>query len=122
MYEESNPDKLRTNLNGRLKSLHDLYEADLFQADLSLSDLAADVQAPTPSAAAEIVSANRLELQQRVGRMKVNLESMLVQYQFVLHQLVQKKVIHLQFWNYQYKEFRRLVEKFQYQSNYCLLD
>ena len=36
------------------------------EIDISLSDLAADVRAPTPSAAAEIVSANRIELLQRV--------------------------------------------------------
>lgn len=36
------------------------------EIDISLSDLAADVRAPTPSAAAEIVSASRLELVARV--------------------------------------------------------
>lgn len=39
MYEESNPDKLRTNLNGRLKSLHDLYEADLISDTTLASQL-----------------------------------------------------------------------------------
>ncbi len=37
------------------------------EIDTSLSDLAADVSAPTPSAAAEIISAGRIELQQLVS-------------------------------------------------------
>jgi exodeoxyribonuclease VII large subunit len=49
------------------------------EIDLSLSDLAADVQAPTPSAAAEIVSANRLELQLRVDEISRRLETVLLQ-------------------------------------------
>ena len=40
------------------------------EIDLALSDLAADVRAPTPSAAAEIVSANRDELRTRVSRLR----------------------------------------------------
>ena len=39
------------------------------EIDLALSDLAADVRAPTPSAAAEIVSANRVELIQHIQQM-----------------------------------------------------
>ena len=37
------------------------------ETDVSLADFAADVRAPTPSAAAEIVAASRIELTQRVG-------------------------------------------------------
>jgi exodeoxyribonuclease VII large subunit len=37
------------------------------EIDFTLADLAADVRAPTPSAAAEMVSASRLELAARVG-------------------------------------------------------
>ncbi len=39
MYEESNQDKLRTNLSDRLKSLHDLYEADLISDTTLASQL-----------------------------------------------------------------------------------
>ncbi len=39
MYKEGNPDKLRTNLHGRLKSLHDLYEADLISDNTLSSQL-----------------------------------------------------------------------------------
>jgi exodeoxyribonuclease VII large subunit len=40
------------------------------EVDVSLSDLAADVRAPTPSAAAEIVCASRIELLERVTGMR----------------------------------------------------
>ncbi len=40
------------------------------EIDLSLSDLAADVRAPTPSAAAEIVSASREELRFRIIKLR----------------------------------------------------
>ena len=40
------------------------------EIDTSLSDLAADISAPTPSAAAEIVSESREQLVQRVERLK----------------------------------------------------
>lgn len=43
------------------------------EIDISLSDLAADVRAPTPSAAAEIVTTSREELFKRVGELKNNL-------------------------------------------------
>ncbi len=45
------------------------------EIDLSLSDLAADVRAPTPSAAAEIVSASRDELYLRVIHLREAMES-----------------------------------------------
>lgn len=44
------------------------------EIDLALSDLAADVRAPTPSAAAEIVSASRIELLQRIQQIRIRLE------------------------------------------------
>jgi exodeoxyribonuclease VII large subunit len=37
------------------------------ETDLSITDLVADIRAPTPSAAAEIVSKERSEIQQRLG-------------------------------------------------------
>ena len=39
MYEEIDPEKLRTNLNERLKSLHDLYLADLISKNTLSSQL-----------------------------------------------------------------------------------
>ena len=45
------------------------------EVDLALSDLVADVRAPTPSAAAEIVCASRTELLERIGRMRKSMES-----------------------------------------------
>ena len=63
-----------------------VYESELpvisavgHETDVSLSDLAADVRAPTPSAAAEIVCANRLELLQRIIQIRGNIESRLEQ-------------------------------------------
>ena len=49
------------------------------EIDIALSDLAADVRAPTPSAAAEIVSANRVELLQRVRGISDRLYSVVSQ-------------------------------------------
>jgi exodeoxyribonuclease VII large subunit len=45
------------------------------ETDVSLSDLAADVRAPTPSAAAEMVAASRAELLGRVRSMEAAMES-----------------------------------------------
>jgi exodeoxyribonuclease VII large subunit len=45
------------------------------ETDVSLADLAADVRAPTPSAAAEIVAAAREELAQRVGGLASDIAS-----------------------------------------------
>ncbi|MBN1685164.1 MAG: exodeoxyribonuclease VII large subunit [Spirochaetales bacterium] len=45
------------------------------EVDVTLSDLAADVRAPTPSAAAEIVCASRTELLERVGQTRRSMES-----------------------------------------------
>lgn len=45
------------------------------EVDISLSDLAADVRAPTPSAAAEIVSASREELIERIAKIHTNINS-----------------------------------------------
>lgn len=45
------------------------------EIDTSLSDLAADLRAPTPSAAAEIVSRSREDLAERVGRLHEELQS-----------------------------------------------
>jgi exodeoxyribonuclease VII large subunit len=47
------------------------------QIDTALSDLAADVRAPTPSAAAELVSANREELIGRVAQIREEMETRL---------------------------------------------
>lgn len=41
------------------------------EIDVSLTDLAADVRAPTPSAAAEIAVRDALELREQVGRLKL---------------------------------------------------
>jgi exodeoxyribonuclease VII large subunit len=43
------------------------------EIDNALSDLAADLRAPTPSAAAELVSANRSEARLRIGGLKEEL-------------------------------------------------
>jgi exodeoxyribonuclease VII large subunit len=45
------------------------------ETDVSLADFAADVRAPTPSAAAEIVAASREELAQRVGALASEISS-----------------------------------------------
>jgi len=45
------------------------------EIDTSLSDLAADLRAPTPSAAAEVVSRSREDLADRVSRLHEELES-----------------------------------------------
>jgi exodeoxyribonuclease VII large subunit len=47
------------------------------QIDTALTDLAADVRAPTPSAAAELVSANREELIGRVAQIREEMETRL---------------------------------------------
>ncbi|HVP18158.1 MAG TPA: exodeoxyribonuclease VII large subunit [Spirochaetia bacterium] len=47
------------------------------ETDVTLSDLAADVRAPTPSAAAEIVAASRSELLAQVAGLKASLEGSL---------------------------------------------
>lgn len=49
------------------------------EIDISLSDLAADIRAPTPSAAAELVSANRLELLSRIQDIRASLGGTLQQ-------------------------------------------
>jgi exodeoxyribonuclease VII large subunit len=49
------------------------------EIDLSLSDLAADVRAATPSAAAEIVSANRVELVQHIHQIRSRMEGEIAQ-------------------------------------------
>ena len=49
------------------------------EIDLSLSDLVADVYAPTPSAAAEMVSANRVETLHRVEEIARRMESVMEQ-------------------------------------------
>jgi exodeoxyribonuclease VII large subunit len=45
------------------------------EVDFALTDLAADVRAPTPSAAAELVSASRLDLLRRVAELTSGLRS-----------------------------------------------
>lgn len=47
------------------------------EVDVTWSDLAADVRAPTPSAAAEIVSASRVELLRRVKELATSITSVL---------------------------------------------
>jgi len=49
------------------------------ETDVTLSDLVADVRAPTPSAAAEIVSASRIELLSRVRDLREGMEGALRQ-------------------------------------------
>ncbi len=49
------------------------------ETDVTLSDLAADVRAPTPSAAAEIVASSRVELLGRVAGFRAVLQSALTQ-------------------------------------------
>ncbi len=49
------------------------------ETDYTLADLAADVRAPTPSAAAEIVSATRAELLSRVQRLAADMENTVYQ-------------------------------------------
>ncbi len=44
------------------------------EVDISLSDLVADLRAPTPSAAAEIVCASRAELLERIGNLRRSIE------------------------------------------------
>ncbi len=50
------------------------------EIDVTWSDLAADVRAPTPSAAAEIVSASRLELLRRVRELASSLSASIAVY------------------------------------------
>jgi exodeoxyribonuclease VII large subunit len=45
------------------------------ETDVSLADFAADVRAPTPSAAAELVAASRVELAQRVRALESDISS-----------------------------------------------
>ena len=45
------------------------------ETDVSLSDFAADVRAPTPSAAAEIVAASRVDLAQRVKALEADISA-----------------------------------------------
>ncbi|MQY76968.1 MAG: exodeoxyribonuclease VII large subunit, partial [Spirochaeta sp.] len=45
--------------------------------DITLTDLAADVRAPTPSAAAEMVTASRVDLSRRVQELKALLLSLI---------------------------------------------
>ena len=49
------------------------------ETDITLSDLAADVRAPTPSAAAEMVAASRMELLAKVGGLQASLQGSLQQ-------------------------------------------
>lgn len=52
------------------------------ETDFTLCDFAADVRAPTPTAAAELVSPNRLELLQRVAQAQGRLKQVLQQRYF----------------------------------------
>ena len=45
------------------------------ETDVSLSDFAADVRAPTPSAAAELVAASRIDLAQRVRALEADISA-----------------------------------------------
>ncbi len=58
------------------------------EIDVTLSDYAADVRAPTPSAAAEIVSASRVELLRRVRELEHSLRSSISVYHTRAHSLV----------------------------------
>ncbi len=49
------------------------------ETDFTLSDLAADVRAPTPSAAAEIVSASRMELIDKVRQLSSSMRGVVLQ-------------------------------------------
>ena len=49
------------------------------EIDISLSDLAADYRAPTPSAAAEVVSSSREELNERVQMLKKSIAEKLIE-------------------------------------------
>jgi exodeoxyribonuclease VII large subunit len=49
------------------------------ETDFTLSDLAADVRAPTPSAAAEIVSASRMELLDKVRQLSASMRGAVLQ-------------------------------------------
>jgi exodeoxyribonuclease VII large subunit len=80
---------------GTLEDLLPFYEESVVQAiadseipvisavgheiDFTFSDLAADLRAPTPSAAAELVSASRIELNRRVGEIKSSMIEQILQ-------------------------------------------
>lgn len=78
------------------------------EIDVSLSDLAADVRAPTPSAAAELVSARRDELLHRVVKLKTSLID-------TLNQRIEKNRFLLEHFKPDYleKHFRYILQTLQ---------
>ncbi len=58
------------------------------EVDVSLSDLAADLRAPTPSAAAEVVSASREELVMRLAELKRSLQETIARRVDAVRQIV----------------------------------